>query len=531
MSASQIIRSFFLILSAYLICHLAIQLFLLPGTLGTDFVEQAIFSQHLEFAYGIKQPPLYTWLQLGLNSLTGNAAIGYPLLKYIMFALWISSFFLAVRVWSGSWQWALWGSGCLFLLYQVAWKAHFGVTHTFLLSFAVCQTLLWTGLIRKAEKISPFFYIMLGLSIAVGIYAKHSYWLFLMPLLLCLLIDQHITQKPKLFLITGSVAALLVAPWVLEILAQLPNLAETADASSSGPHVLQRLKNVSTLITETIGFLSPLWLIILIVLMISLRQNGQPFSDLFKSRPDAGFNDRHFLHRLGLVIFVGAAFAIILFGLPGFKARWMHPLLMAALIWVVLFCKSFFESDFTAAQTKRFQRIVWYIIAVITVLIIVLRLLQAFYGPPFCKRCRLLEPMPNLAEELQQRGLQPTHIFALDDHTAGNLAVFMPDSRVYTPHYRYVTAPVGPVSQTKSAQCLMIWRLPSDPGPNPGQAQIQAAMPKTLSDYIAQFGIMSQTSQSQTITLDWEFSRKRASSWAYQINPNCQLHSDANSSK
>lgn len=520
MSASQIIRSFFLVLIAYLICHLAIQLFLLPGTLGTDFVEQAIFAQHLDFAYGIKQPPLYTWLQLGLNNVIGNIAISYPLLKYIIFALWISSFFFAVRVWSGSWHWAFFGSGCLFLLYQVAWKAHFGVTHTFLLSFAVCQTLIWIGLIRKAEKTSPIFYIMLGLSIAVGIYAKHSYWLFLMPLLLCIFIDHHITQKPKLFLISGSVAALLVAPWILEVLTQLPTLAQTADASSTGPDTLQRLKNVSTLITETIGFLSPLWLIILVVLLISLRQNNQPFADLFKSRPDAGFSDRHFLHRLGLVIFIGAAFAIVIFGLPGFKARWMHPLLMAALIWMVLFCKSFFENDFSEAQTKRFQRIVWYIIAVITVLIIVLRLLQTIYGPPFCKRCRLLEPMPNLAAELHQKGLSPTHIFALDDHTAGNLAVFMPNSRVYTPHYPYVTTPIGPKALTDAAECLVIWRLTSD--------QIPTEMPKRLSDYVGQFGVSSPKEQVQILSLDWPFSRKRASKWAYQFSPHCQLSSSEN---
>ena len=70
-----------------LVCAQVLLRLALSPALDMDEAEQIVWSQHLAWGYGV-QPPLYTWLQWGVNRLLGGQSVlALSLLKHSLLAL------------------------------------------------------------------------------------------------------------------------------------------------------------------------------------------------------------------------------------------------------------------------------------------------------------------------------------------------------------------------------------------------------------------------------------------------------------
>ena len=83
-----------------------------------------------------------------------------------------------------------------------------------------------------------------------------------------------------------------------------------------------------------------------------------------------------------------------------------------------------------------------------------MRLAQDLIGPPFCGKCRLLKPYPELAREIGARGFTGGTIVAGDEHIAGNFRMIFPGARVATSKYKFYVPPLVPGA---NGQCLVVW--------------------------------------------------------------------------
>ena len=82
-------------LLAWAAAHVALRL-ALSSALRWDEAEQTLWSQHLAWGYGT-QPPLYTWLQWGLNAVLGPSVLSLAVLKHALLALTYLFMGLAAR--------------------------------------------------------------------------------------------------------------------------------------------------------------------------------------------------------------------------------------------------------------------------------------------------------------------------------------------------------------------------------------------------------------------------------------------------
>ncbi len=87
-------------LLALALAHVLVRVAVSPA-LKWDEAEQMLWSQQLALGYGA-QPPLYTWLQWGVNALVGPSVLALSLLKHALLALTYALMWLAAREFGGN---------------------------------------------------------------------------------------------------------------------------------------------------------------------------------------------------------------------------------------------------------------------------------------------------------------------------------------------------------------------------------------------------------------------------------------------
>ncbi|MDR0274936.1 MAG: glycosyltransferase family 39 protein [Burkholderiaceae bacterium] len=198
--------------------HVAVRLVISPA-LRWDEAEQILWSQQLQWGYG-PQPPLYTWLQWGVNQALGPSVPALALLKHALIVLTCVFMWLAARELlnrRGAW----WVAGSLFLLPFFGWYAINDLTHTILVTAMTCAAWwLLLRIVRRQGRDCLREFAALGLVCGCGLLAKYSFALLLAALLAALLS----APEPRRALLargwwwTPLIALLLAAPhggWVL----------------------------------------------------------------------------------------------------------------------------------------------------------------------------------------------------------------------------------------------------------------------------------------------------------------------------
>jgi len=204
------------------VAHIAIRVAISPA-LQWDEAEQMLWSQQLQWGYGA-QPPLYTWLQWGVNQILGPSVLALSLLKHALIVLTCVLMWLAGRELLGL-RAAWWAAASLFLLPIFGWYAISDLTHTVLVTTMTCGAWwLLLRIVRRCGSGCQREFAVLGLVLGCGMLAKYNFALMAAALIAALL---SVRQTRRALLARGwwwtvLIGLIVVAPHGLWLLAHWP---------------------------------------------------------------------------------------------------------------------------------------------------------------------------------------------------------------------------------------------------------------------------------------------------------------------
>ena len=289
---------------------------LFSRTAETDQAAELVRSQLWQWGYG-SQPPLYTWLANLMLQLSGPALWPLLLLKAAILSGLAAALLLIGRQlqFSRAQQWI--GVVGLTLIPQFAWESQRDLTHSVLATLLAALTLL--QLLRLEARPSLGHYALVGAISAGGILSKYTFAVFLLGTLLAGLSLPAFRRRllhPKL-LVALVVFAALLAPHLLWVLGH-PELALSGSnkLQSGAAFPLAQLQGLGSAALSALAFLTPLWIVGLVLIA------GQP-------RPAANPRQQ-LLYRLPLAMAVVLSLVILVSGATRIKDRWYQNLLFYA---------------------------------------------------------------------------------------------------------------------------------------------------------------------------------------------------------
>ena len=315
---------------AYVLMRLAVS-----PALEMDESEQIVWSQQLALGYGM-QPPLYTWLQWGVNQLFGPGLLALALLKQALLAGAYALLWQAARRQGLGLRTAWWAAASMLLFPVVGWTIVRDLTHTVLLLFGVA--FLYWALVRHIDRPRPSGFVLIGAALATGMLAKYNF-----ALIAACLLGAALFQP-------GTRRALLSRGWWLAALTALallgPHLwwmATHGELISSGlatrlhdarqglhPQHPQWLGLVQ--LSRSLPPAAALWT--LVALAVFGRAWWRPAADAART---AATRQGARLLAWYLALIVLALLGMVLAGASRMKTRWIEPMLillpMAAFLW------------------------------------------------------------------------------------------------------------------------------------------------------------------------------------------------------
>jgi 4-amino-4-deoxy-L-arabinose transferase-like glycosyltransferase len=198
--------------------HILIRVAISPA-LKADEAQQILWTQDLQWGYGT-QPPLYTWLQWGVNQVLGVGVLALSFLKHTLIALTYVLMWLTARELLGR-RAAWWVAASLFLLPPFGWYSIRDQTHTVLVTAMTCGAWwLLLRIVRREGRGCQREFAALGLVCGCGMLAKYNFALMLAALIVALLS----VREPRRALFgrgwwwTALIGLIMVAPhgwWLL----------------------------------------------------------------------------------------------------------------------------------------------------------------------------------------------------------------------------------------------------------------------------------------------------------------------------
>ena len=418
-------------LAVFFIGQTAIRL-AFPHALESDEAQQVLWSQWLTKTYP-GQPPLYTWIVIGLGRFSPSPIWTLAVLKNTLLLIFHLSVLAAgKRLFADPFRPVL-ATVSLFLIPQIAWESQRDLTHSVLaMSLAAMLFVTTLDLLRHP---APWRAGCWGVLAAALLLAKLNGLYVLIAISLAAAWTARNAQTRAALALAWLPAMLIAAPVLLALPAELSDTtaALRADAHSSLGGSLQ------SLVLATISFVLPFTLVWTLCFRPwrskspSLRQN---FSFSF-----------YFSTLLATLIFSAWVLSF-----PHFKDRWLQPLLFLVPLWAFSHTG---DGCLAAARMRRFLRLS----ATIAWLILLLMPLRILLGPALADPNRMNVPYPALASQLETRGFQHGRILAADALTAGNLKLQFPGSAVVDP---VTLARLGWPEGAPAGPCLWVWRATAE---------------------------------------------------------------------
>ncbi|MDO5692476.1 MAG: glycosyltransferase family 39 protein [Pseudomonadota bacterium] len=297
------------------LAHVAVRVAISPA-LKWDEAEQMLWSQQLALGYGA-QPPLYTWLQWGVNQVFGPSVLALSVLKHALLALTYVLMYLAGRELLGP-RGAWWASAGMLLLPPLGWDSVRDQTHTILVTAMTCAA--WWLLLRLVKRPRPADFAWLGLVCGAGMLAKYSFALVIGAMLLAALSVPHARRAllSRGWWLAPLVGTVMVAPhagWLLSHLHEAT--AETLDKMQISAN-LSWHQGLAGLFKHLMGTVL-LWTLVAL----------WAFRGAWWRRPvapAAPWAHRVFMRYLAVVLLVLLGMVLV-GGVTNFRGRWLLPLL------------------------------------------------------------------------------------------------------------------------------------------------------------------------------------------------------------
>lgn len=508
-------------LVAYFSLIMALRLGLFPGGADDDG-EILYYSQSWALAYKSGQPPLYAWLIMAVQAVFGPSMAGVLLVKYLLLVLFYGfSYLMAWRLFRDN-AYALAVPLGLMSCYFIGWETVVSYSHTVLAMAAMAAT-LWL-ILRLEDHNETRDYLWLGLALAVGLLAKYTFAVFLVPVLVATWCYPKLRSRvfSKAFAASLGVA-IVVAALPTGIIwseaggehgAQLMSLGKVG--STLMPAVEGRIaataEGMFQFVLSSLGLVSPFILVAVFLFPGAFRP---------LSRPDDGLvQGGRFLEIYLVTLLLISIVTIVIFAIPDVRANWL-VVWFPAVAYGVLRIKVFVESADGAAALGRRR---WFcgILLVLAASIPLGLLGRGFIAPDRCQKCNFFIPYVDMAQNLRAAGFSGGTIIAADypNQLAGNLRRYFPTARVISTRWRdYPRLPLMHASQSVNSMesngpCLLIWR---------GDEKSSGAG-ETRTEALQRLGMqVANTVPVQSFSLTLPRASGRTLTWSYRLITNHEL--------
>lgn len=423
----------------YIFIHLLVRM-LFSQTLQVDDSEQIDHAQNLLLGYPIPQPPLYSWLSWIMFQIFGTGLLALTLLKYVI----ISATFWFTWLVSGQLfqhlQTRYIATFSYLLMPSFAWHMHQGFTHTILLGFGIILSL--HALLSLKENGSIKNYLYLGLALGIGLMAKYSFLLFMVPLLISAISVasfRRVITDQKILLSIG-VFILIIGPhayWLTQHYQEIFLSIDQKLKVTSDNLLVDRIKSVGQFTGVAIAFVMPFSLIFII----------NSWRKIFNIDKQASKDDStRLLNRFYLIILVSVILLAIFVSMPHFKVRWFHPLMMIFPLWMLA------RIERKTLLSKSIIRWLAVITIIFTVLILSIRIAQLTVGPELDQYGRLNRPIVETFDKLPASAIKGSIIKTEDKFIGSHLLshylkhnIIIEDRNFKKERYKDAT------------QCLWLW--------------------------------------------------------------------------
>jgi 4-amino-4-deoxy-L-arabinose transferase-like glycosyltransferase len=326
------------------------------------------------------------------------------------------------------------------LMPSFAWHMHQGFTHTILLGFGIILSL--HALLSLKENNSIKNYLYFGLSLSIGLMAKYSFLLFMIPLLISaisiasfrkIIINQKTLLSIGVFIIVVGPHAYWLTQHYQEVFLSIDQKLKV----TSDNLLVDRIKSVGQFTGAAIAFVVPFSLIFII----------NSWRKIFNIDKQASkYDSSLLLNRFYLIILASVILLAIFVSMPHFKVRWFHPLMMIFPLWMLT------RVERKTPLPKSIMR--WFagITVIFTVLIVLIRIAQVTIGPELGKYGRLNRPIIETFDKLPISFIENSIIKTEDGFIGSHLLS----------HYQKLNIIIEDRSFRKeyyknSTQCLWLW--------------------------------------------------------------------------
>lgn len=432
------------LLAAYFALVCALRLILFPGGPDDDG-EVLYYTQSWAWAYKTGQPPLYFWLVRGLEDLAGPALGAVLGLKYVLLAAFYFFAWLAARrLLAGDRLFAALAPFGLLACYFIGWETAVSYNST-ILALTAMAAALWL-LLRLEDRGGWAGGLPFALAVAVGLLAKHTYALFLVPALVGAW--RHPGLRPRL----ADVGVLLPLAGAIALTVAIHNVGHDAGAkglaamTGQGGWLAARASGLYQLTLASLGLLSPFLPMTVVLFPGAFRPLARPETALL--------NAGRFLEGYLVALVALGLAAVLVFALPDVRNNWM-------VIWFPAVFYGLLRVKVFLATTPAPRRLRWFAVALVAVaMAIPLGMVgRGLIAPKSCRKCNFFIPYDALARAIVDRGFHGGTVVADDaqNQIAGNLRRFLPDGvRVVSSHWRDYAPPAPPTGSP--GHCLIVWR-------------------------------------------------------------------------
>lgn len=436
-------RGMFTFWLVYGVAHAFLRLSI-TRTLTIDDARANELTQTLSSGYQLRQPPIYEWLLWCVQQVIGAGIESHLFVRYSLIGLLGLATYGAVRAAVKDERWAAVASLSLAFAYPVAWTFHEWATQTIVLSIACMLTI--HAAVRYLEAPGTRAAAFLGIALALGALSKFSYPLFLGGLFLAAVSLRETRAKladPKL-LIAVAIALAALAPyglWVLQVRGDIVSDLSSHLVNSPQSHIARTAYGLWRLSVSIPVFLLP-WL--LFVALLAPSAFMRPAAEMpFASTAEC------LAWRTMLFAALLAAAGVAVLGATNIAARYMHPILIVAPVYV------FARVARLSPGEERIRRFAAFALFM-ALFVFAFRFVAATDNPLTRKTNRaLLIPYAELAEALKARGVTEGTVIAPSVREAGNLRAFIPELRVIARDSLRVGRPPRRASDARS--CVLVW--------------------------------------------------------------------------
>ncbi|WP_068084246.1 ArnT family glycosyltransferase [Polycladidibacter stylochi] len=415
------------------------------NSLGTDEAEQIITAQSFEWGYG-SQPPLYTWLVIGVFQLFGPTLFSLALLKNALLCLGYFGIWSAAKK-IGPPRFAVLCTLSVFFLPQISWEAQRALTHSVLLFTCASWTIY--GFISLQEKPDLLKSIGFGLLIAAGLISKFNYLFVFAALIFAL--SCHAQGRAylfsKYFFISIGVAALLLTQPMLWNINHLDLAASRVNKFGMEAGWQTAFQGLWAFVTASFNFCAVVFALYLPVLFKPLQNSSIARQNVNKAHLDY----------LKTALFIGlviVAITIVASGTTNVKDRWLQPLLLLVPIVIV--------GHFWAKLHDRHIKYLYVSVVICAIAIIIFLPLALTHGT-FKKPSIQRFPSQIIALQLKQEGIKT--VITNSNALAGQLAFHNSELTVVTLEYSVLDVP-------HSKPLAIIWTGPQTAQVPPNIAQL-----------------------------------------------------------